>query len=79
MAIPTFSRPLVRAAAVFDSDGDRATSRFTRYRHTIARWIARSRQRRALRDIATDDHLLNDIGVSPQEAFREANKQFWWP
>jgi uncharacterized protein YjiS (DUF1127 family) len=75
MAIPTFSRPLVRAAAVFDSDGDRATSRFTRYRHTIAR----SRQRRALRDIATDDHLLKDIGVSRQEAFREANKPFWWP
>ena len=50
-------------------------------RRTIARWIARSRQRRALREIAerTDDHLLKDIGVSQQEAFREADKPFWRP
>ena len=46
---------------------------------TIQQWVARSRQRRALREIAerNDNHLLKDIGVSPEEAFREADKPFW--
>ena len=46
---------------------------------TVARWIARSRQRRALREIAesNDFHLLKDIGVSQEEALREAEKPFW--
>jgi len=37
------------------------------------------RQRRALREIAenNDFHLLKDIGVSQEEAFREAEKPFW--
>jgi uncharacterized protein YjiS (DUF1127 family) len=48
-------------------------------RPTVARWFARSRQRRALREIAerNDFHLLKDIGVSQEEAFREADKPFW--
>jgi len=39
----------------------------------------RSRQRRALREIAesNDFHLLKDIGVSQEEALREAEKPFW--
>jgi uncharacterized protein YjiS (DUF1127 family) len=51
------------------------------WRRTIARWIARSRQRQALREIAeaNDFHLLKDIGVSQQDAFREAEKPFWRP
>jgi uncharacterized protein YjiS (DUF1127 family) len=46
---------------------------------TIRQWVARSRQRRALREIAesNDHHLLKDIGVSQEEAFREADKPFW--
>jgi len=52
-----------------------------RWRRNVARWIARSRQRQALRDIAeaNDLHLLKDIGVSREEAFREADKPFWRP
>jgi len=48
-------------------------------RSTVGRWFARSRQRRALREIAerNDFHLLKDIGVSREEAFREADKPFW--
>lgn len=42
---------------------------------TVARWIARSEQRHDL--AALDDHLLKDIGVSPQDAAREAAKPFW--
>jgi uncharacterized protein YjiS (DUF1127 family) len=46
---------------------------------TIRRWIAYSRQRQALREIAerNDHHLLKDIGVSQEEALREADKWFW--
>ena len=46
---------------------------------TITGWLARSRQRRALREIAltNDFHLLKDIGVSQEEALREAEKPFW--
>ena len=45
---------------------------------TINFWIDRSRQRRALDDIATlDDHLLRDIGVPRAAAQREAAKLFW--
>ena len=48
-------------------------------RSTVGRWFARSRQRRALREIAerNDFHLLKDIGVSQEEALREADKPFW--
>jgi uncharacterized protein YjiS (DUF1127 family) len=41
----------------------------------IARWIERSRQRRAL--AALDDHVLRDIGITRVEAVGEAEKPFW--
>jgi uncharacterized protein YjiS (DUF1127 family) len=46
---------------------------------TVGRWFARSRQRRTLREIVerNDFHLLKDIGVSHEEALREADKPFW--
>ena len=46
---------------------------------TVGRWFARSRQRRVLREIAerNDFHLLKDIGVSQEEALREADRHFW--
>jgi uncharacterized protein YjiS (DUF1127 family) len=44
----------------------------------IALWGARYRQRRALQDLAAlNNHLLRDIGVTPDEALREAAKWFW--
>ena len=48
-------------------------------RSTVRRWFARSSERQALREIAerNDFHLLKDIGVSREEAFREADKAFW--
>jgi uncharacterized protein YjiS (DUF1127 family) len=48
-------------------------------RSTVRRWFARSRERRALREIAerSDFHLLKDIGVSQAKALREADKPFW--
>jgi uncharacterized protein YjiS (DUF1127 family) len=45
---------------------------------TIRLWIARSRQRRHLAELARwDDHLLRDIGVSREDTLREAAKPFW--
>jgi|SRR5262245_33045572 len=45
---------------------------------TIQVWIERSHQRRMLGEL-TDrkDHLLADIGLSVEEARREAAKPFW--
>ena len=42
---------------------------------TVAIWIVRRHQRRAL--AALDDHLLNDVGLSREQARREAAKPFW--
>ena len=45
----------------------------------LSRWCCHAlelwRQRHALRDL--DDHLLADIGVTREEASREAKKLFW--
>jgi uncharacterized protein YjiS (DUF1127 family) len=41
-------------------------------------WFARSRQRRALAELAArNDYLLEDIGVSQASATREAAKPYW--
>jgi uncharacterized protein YjiS (DUF1127 family) len=45
---------------------------------TVRIWSARSRERRALRELAElDDHFLKDIGVSRGQVLREAAKPFW--
>jgi uncharacterized protein YjiS (DUF1127 family) len=40
-------------------------------------WIGRSRQREALRALADNKHLLDDIGLSRREALGEADRPFW--
>jgi len=40
-------------------------------------WLDRPLQRIALREIADDPHLLDDLGLSRDEALREAAKPFW--
>ena len=40
-------------------------------------WLDRQYERKALRDIADDPHLLNDLGLTREEASREAAKPFW--
>ena len=40
-------------------------------------WLDRPLQRIALREIADDPHLLSDLGLSRDEALREAAKPFW--
>ena len=77
--LPGPRRPLGAAGAVRGAGEKSAVSRISRCRRVIARWIARSRERWALREIAEANniHLLKDIGVSREEAFREAEKPFW--
>ena len=80
MTILTLHRPAAAAARAVSNSGEgHVAGPITRWLHTIARWVARSRQRGALREIAehNDLHLLKDIGVSQQEAFHEADKPFW--
>jgi uncharacterized protein YjiS (DUF1127 family) len=78
MIFLTLHRP-VSAAAGCDVEKNSVADGARGVRRTIARWFARSRQRRALREIAesNDFHLLKDIGVSQEEEFREADKPFW--
>jgi uncharacterized protein YjiS (DUF1127 family) len=46
--------------------------------HTLSFWIDRSRQRSQLGELAElNDDLLRDIGVTREEALREAAKPFW--
>ncbi|WP_342739457.1 hypothetical protein [Bradyrhizobium sp. B117] len=40
-------------------------------------WLDRPFQRIALREIADDPHLLNDLGLTRDEVLREAAKLFW--
>jgi uncharacterized protein YjiS (DUF1127 family) len=68
----------IRPGVLFHSRA-RLSSLIAGTRSTVGRCFARSRQRRALREIAerSDFHLLKDIGVSQAEALREADKPFW--
>ena len=47
-----------------------------RWRRWRLRW-ARHSQRQSLRDLADNPHLLADIGVTREEALREAGKFFF--
>lgn len=55
------------------SSGRRSAS----YRPAWWSWLDRPLQRIALREIAEDPHLLSDIGLTREEALREAAKPFW--
>jgi uncharacterized protein YjiS (DUF1127 family) len=46
------------------------------WRRWCLRW-ARHRQRTVLRDLADDPHLLEDIGVTREEALKEAERPAW--
>ena len=45
---------------------------------TLRLWIARSQQRKALRELSRmNDARLKDVGVSQHQAQREGAKRFW--
>ena len=41
------------------------------------RWVERRRQRHALSELIDDARMLNDIGLTQEQALRETNKPFW--
>ncbi len=46
----------------------------------VSLWLDRRRRRQALRDLAErNNYLLADIGLTQEEALREAAKPFWRP
>ena len=77
----TFRQPPSAVESACSRGAVNASGWVERCRGVITRWMMRSRQRQALRDIAeaNDFHLLKDIGVSREEALREADKRFWRP
>lgn len=79
MSILTLRRPPGVAEGIWGTGENSAADMISRYRSIVARWLARRRTRIALCDIADDDHLLRDIGVSRPAALREADKPFWRP
>lgn len=44
---------------------------------TLSAWMERSQQRRALGELAQDEHMLADIGLTWEQALGEAAKPFW--
>ena len=49
--------------------------KMTMAEQTISSWRDRARTRRALNQLSLE--MLEDIGVEPYEAMREASKPFW--
>ncbi len=46
----------------------------------VSLWLDRRRRRQALRDLAErNNYLLADVGLTQEEALREAAKPFWRP
>ena len=46
--------------------------------HAFGAWLERSRRRQALRELARlDDRLLADVGLTREQALREAAKPVW--
>jgi uncharacterized protein YjiS (DUF1127 family) len=58
-----------------DTAAHRCRSVVRRLLSRLAAWHRRHRQRLDLAEL--DDHLLADIGVTPQEARHEGAKPFW--
>jgi uncharacterized protein YjiS (DUF1127 family) len=46
-------------------------------RRVLPLWAKRRRQRRTLGELAGDQHLLDDVGLTRVQALREAAKPFW--
>ena len=46
-------------------------------RHGWWSWLDRQHERKGLRKIADDPHLLKDLGLTREQVLREATKPFW--
>ena len=73
----TDSLRLIRNRPTVDRDQSSSWLRWAALLNEWLRWSERSRLRAALRDLAEDQHLLDDLGLTRQEAIDEATKPFW--
>lgn len=62
-----------------DLDRGAAPARFRirRILELLEQWHERARQRRELQELP--DYLLRDMGISPEDRYREIRKPFWRP
>jgi uncharacterized protein YjiS (DUF1127 family) len=76
--VQALARTFSQLAAGHTSQQGDSPSRAVSWIDTARMWVERSRQRRALGGPGElNDALLKDIGVSRDEALREAAKRFW--
>jgi len=73
----THSLGLSRRRALVSSHQSNSWTGWAALLHELSRWSERSQLRAALRDLAEDQHLLDDLGLTRQEAIDEATKPFW--
>lgn len=67
--------PAIRAARLDESAQPMLLARLAAVPRRFALCASRWRQRRDLADL--DDYLLRDIGVTREQARREAGRPFW--
>jgi uncharacterized protein YjiS (DUF1127 family) len=71
------SVPSVHRAAWERPFSERVFRQVTMALQMIATWMMRNAQRRALRELSQEGRLLADIGLTREQALREASKPFW--
>jgi uncharacterized protein YjiS (DUF1127 family) len=74
-ATPTF--PLTPPVATDTKLHQRNSWRFFAAAWRLIDWSERRSQRLSLRELIQAPHLLNDIGLTREQALREADKPFW--
>ncbi len=70
----TFKEEIIPGYIALGNDPEKLFG-FSRIRSTALRWRQRSKQRSALENL--DNRLLNDIGLSREQAVKETSKPFW--
>ena len=71
------SVPSAGRSAGEESLPERHSSALSAARRTLAIWRVRHRQRQVLWELAQDERLLSDVGLTREQAHREAGKPFW--
>jgi uncharacterized protein YjiS (DUF1127 family) len=70
-------RSATQVTAAYDTQ-DSSSTLPARWLGSVRLWTERYRQRQALFNLAeANTHLLDDIGLSRNDALREAAKPFW--
>ena len=78
MSIQTLQESVLAGRPAGDAVGpDICMSAWCVCLNTVANWIARTGQRWALRELAAEGRLLSDVGLTREQALREAGKPFW--